>query len=211
MILFEQGLFASGNDYSPTSASLTGAYPRADFCGALFACHYRRVVGEVLANISLLIRACRSEGIEVIYIQHDGAEGDGEEPGTQGWEIYPPIGPVAGERVFRKRFNSAFRETDLRAYLEGQGIGRLLLVGIQTEYCVDTTCRVAFEYGYEVVIPEMANTTFDNGDLTAAAIHELMNRRLWDGRFARVLSVEEALEAIPGWKMITEGTGGGAG
>jgi nicotinamidase-related amidase len=150
----------------------------------------------VLENIARLIAAARRAGVEVIYVQHDGEPGSREEPGTAGWEIHAAIGPEPGEKVVRKRFNSAFRETDLRSYLEERGIGTLVLVGIQTEYCVDTTCRVAFENGYDVVVPEMTNTTYDNGELTAKQIYEYHNRRIFDGRFAALRSMAETLDAI---------------
>ncbi|UCD24866.1 MAG: cysteine hydrolase [Gemmatimonadota bacterium] len=156
-------------------------------------------MGEVvLDNIATLIDACRTAGVEVVYVQHDGQPGDDEEPGTKVWEIYDAIRPNPGEKVVRKRFNSAFRETDLRSYLEERGIGTLILVGIQTEYCVDTTCRVAFEYGFRVIVPEMANTTYDNGNITAGQIYDLVNNRILDGRFAIILSMRDALEAIAG-------------
>ena len=151
---------------------------------------------ELMGNIASLIAACRGSGVEVVYVQHDGKPGEDEEPGTPGWEIAADIRPGPGERVVRKRFNSAFRETDLRAYLEDRGVGTLLVVGIQTEYCVDTTIRVAFEHGFEVVVPEMTNSTFDSGGLTAAQIHHLINRRILAGRFARAMSLEETRSLV---------------
>ncbi len=151
---------------------------------------------EVLRNIASLVSACRAAGVEVIYVQHDGEPGEEEEPGTPGWEIHHPIAPEPGEKVVRKRFNSAFRQTDLRPYLDQRGIGRLIVVGIQTEYCIDTTCRVAFEHGYALVMPELTNTTFDNGELTAQQIYEYHNQRIFKDRFAATWTMAETLEAI---------------
>jgi nicotinamidase-related amidase len=153
-------------------------------------------VEEVVANIAALVDACRSAGIEVVHVQHDGAPGEDEEPGTPGWRIHAPVAPRPGEKVVRKRFNSAFRGTDLRAHLDARGVTTVVLVGIQTEYCVDTTCRVAFEHGYRVVMPEMTNTTFDNGNVEAGSIHEMFNRRIFDGRFATVCPMAAALGGI---------------
>jgi nicotinamidase-related amidase len=150
----------------------------------------------VVGNIARLIETCRAGGVEVIYVQHDGEPGDPEEPGTKGWEIHAAIRPEPGEKLVRKRFNSAFRGTDLLAYLRDRNVGRLVLVGIQTEYGVDTTCRVAFEHGFQVVMPELTNTTFDSGELTGKQIHDHFNRRIFAGRFASVPSMEEALRAI---------------
>ncbi|MDH5761302.1 MAG: cysteine hydrolase [Gemmatimonadota bacterium] len=150
----------------------------------------------VIHNIRTLIEACRAYGLDVVYVQHDGLPGEDEEPGTPGWEIHDAIRPAPGEKVVRKRYNSAFRDTDLRGHLDGRGVDTLIVVGIQTEYCVDTTCRVAFEFGYSVVMPELTNTTFDNGEISAKQIYELYNRRIFAGRFAKVPSMPEALEAV---------------
>lgn len=151
--------------------------------------------GVVLENIAELIAASRRAGVEVIYVQHEEPEGEFA-PGSKGWEIHAAIGPDAHEKVVRKRFNSAFRETDLQSHLEERGISTLILVGMQTEYCIDTTCRVAFENGFAVIIPEMTNTTFDNGELTARQIYNFHNERIFDGRFAALRSMSETLWAI---------------
>jgi len=155
---------------------------------------------RVIANIAELLAACRAAATPVVYVQHDGKPGEPEEPHTPGWEIHEGIAPVPGEPIFRKRFNSAFRGTELHGHLRDRGIDTLLIVGIQTEYCVDTTVRVAFELGYSVVVPEMTNTTYDNGDVPARAIHEMINARIWDKRFAAVVPLEDAL------RVVTPGT-----
>ena len=150
----------------------------------------------VIENIRTLMEACRDAGVEVVHVQHDGKPGEAEEPGTPGWQIHAAVRPQAGERVIRKQTNSAFKGTDLREYLEGRGVQTLILVGIQTEYCLDTSLRVAFEYGFDVVVPELTNTTYDNGDITAEQIYEMYNHRIFDGRFAAVRSMAETLEAV---------------
>lgn len=155
-------------------------------------------IDRVLGNIAALIETCRDVGVEVVFVQHDGRPGELEEPGTPGWEIHRAVAPAQGERVVRKAYNSAFRDTDLRASLDARGIRTLIVVGIQTEYCVDTTVRVAFEFGYRVLVPGFTNTTLDNGDVPAAAVHRLVNERIFSGRFAEtpsVASVRAALQA----------------
>jgi len=151
---------------------------------------------EVLQNIGELIRRAREDGVEVVYVQHDGEPGDDDEPGLPGWEIHGDIRPVEGERVVRKEYNSAFRGTGLAATFREERVGTVMVVGIQTEYCVDTTCRVAFELGFDVLVPKMGNTTFDNGEIPASTIHELVNQRIFAGRFASVLSMPEALDRL---------------
>ncbi len=153
-------------------------------------------IDRVLGNIGALIDTCREVGVEVVFVQHDGAPGELEEPGSPGWEIHRSVAPKRGERVVRKNYNSAFRHTDLRAHLDGRGIGTLIIVGIQTEYCVDTTVRVAFEFGYRVLVPEFTNTTLDNGEVSAATVHHLVNGRIFSGRFAETPSVASVQAAL---------------
>ncbi|MDH3206641.1 MAG: cysteine hydrolase [Gemmatimonadota bacterium] len=153
-------------------------------------------VDRVLENIAALLSAARKSGAEVVFVQHDGEPGESEEPHTPGWEIHPAVAPEGDEPVFRKRFNSAFRETELHSYLQTRGVDALIIVGIQTEYCVDTSVRVAFELGYTVVLPEMTNTTFDNGAVSAQEIYEMFNHRIFADRFASVIPVGDVLQAL---------------
>ncbi|MEQ8331513.1 MAG: hypothetical protein RH859_13725 [Longimicrobiales bacterium] len=61
---------------------------------------------------------------------------------------------------------------------------------------MDTTCRVAFDHGFRVVMPRGTNTTYDNGDVSARQIVELCNERIFAGRFAEVPSMDEAVRRI---------------
>ena len=148
---------------------------------------------EFLANIRRLIDIARQNGMEVIYVRHDGGEGTPLAYGTEGWQIYSEIAPIDGEKIFDKKFSSSFRDTGLKNYLDSKGITGLVLVGMQTDYCIDTTCRIAFEFGYNVTIPACATTTFDNALATADKLVEYFEQQLWDKRFADVLPVEEVI------------------
>ena len=149
---------------------------------------------KVIANIQRLLRTARAKGLEGIYVRHDDGEGSDLERGSQGWEIYHETAPLEGERIFDKSYNSAFVKTGLKKYLEHRGIDTIFLVGLQTEYCIDTTCKAAFEYGFEVIIPMETNTTFDNEYLSAQELYQFYNEKIWKNRFAKVLPIEEVLE-----------------
>lgn len=153
-------------------------------------------IDKTLFNIKELLNACRENGIEVIYVQHDEEEGEELKPFSQGWHIHSSIYPNKGEKIIRKTYNSAFKNTELESYLARAGIETLILVGMQTEYCIDTTVRVAFEKGFRLIMPEQTNTTFDNGDLSGSKIYEYHNFRIFKDRFAEVISLNEALERI---------------
>ncbi len=149
---------------------------------------------EVIGNIRILIEKSRENNVEVIYIQHDGKSGDELEPYSEGWKIFEDIKPNGNERVIRKNYNSAFKGTRLKEYLDGKGITQLIVTGMQTEYCIDSTCKVAFEYGLEVIIPEKTNTTFNNGNISAKDLYEHYNYNIWNNRFAKVEKLQGVLQ-----------------
>lgn len=145
----------------------------------------------LISNLKRLIEMARKSKIEVIFVRHDGGAGDELEYNTAGWNIYREIQPREEEKIIDKRFNSSFRNTELKAYLEAGDIKTLIVTGMQTEYCVDTTVKVAFEYGYDIIIPEGSNTTFDNEIMTGEEIFNYYNYKIWDKRFAQVMSIDE--------------------
>lgn len=150
----------------------------------------------VIKNISELIFSCRDKQIPIIYVQHDGGSGDELEHGSPGWEIYHEIAPFCNEKVIEKHYNSAFRDTDLQKYLTEISAKNLILCGMQTEYCFDVSCKVAFEYGYNVTIPESSSTTFDNSFANAKALSEYYENKIWNNRYARVIPVDQVIIEI---------------
>lgn len=70
------------------------------------------------------------------------------------------------------------------------------MVGLQTEYCIDATCKSAFDYGYKIIIPEETNTTFANDYLSGEKLYEFYNYKIWNKRFADVISVEEVIKIL---------------
>lgn len=150
-------------------------------------------IQEMLQNINRLRIYFRNHSAEIIYVRHDGGEGDELQKGTAGWQIQSDIAPAAGDKIFDKNYNSAFRRTGLREYLEQKGIRTLVLTGLQTEYCIDATCKVAFEYGYEVIVPDGTVSTLDNRFLSAAQLNEFYVYHMWKDRYAKVIPVEDII------------------
>ena len=151
---------------------------------------------EFMLNLKLLIDAAHKSGTEVIYVRHDGGEGDILAYGTDGWQLEKSLIPRADERVFDKRFGSAFRQTGLRDYLVKREISRLVVCGMQTEYCIDTSIKVAFEFGYEVVVPAGATTTYANPFLSGEKLISYYEHMIWHEPLARVIPVEDALALL---------------
>ncbi len=133
---------------------------------------------EVRANIAGLLRRARADKRPIVHVQHDGGAGDPLEHGTEGWHIHPDVAPLESEPLIAKRYCSAFQDTSLRALLEEADIRRLVIAGLQTEYCIDTTCRAAFALGYKVVLASDAHSTFDSPILPAGKIIAHHNQTL---------------------------------
>ncbi|MBU1094230.1 MAG: cysteine hydrolase [Firmicutes bacterium] len=150
----------------------------------------------VLSNIKLLIEANRAQNNLTIFIQHTEDGGDEFNEGSHGWDLYDQITPNSNELVMIKKFNSAFKNTQLNEYLHSNKISRLIIVGMQTEYCIDATIKSAFDLGYEIIIPEKTNTTFNNDLLSAIQIYTHHNYYIFNGNFGEILSIERTLEII---------------
>ncbi|MBT2636852.1 cysteine hydrolase family protein [Bacillus sp. ISL-39] len=144
---------------------------------------------ELLQGIKALIKQARLAKIPVVYIQHNETTGYPLENGTYGWEIHSEISPEEGEIVVQKTTPDSFLKTTLDQKLRKKGIEHLFLVGIQTEICVDTTCRSAFSKGYEVTLVSDLHSTWPSSELTAQQIINHHNKALrW---FADVKSSDE--------------------
>lgn len=122
---------------------------------------------EILDNIGILIERARRANAPIVYIQNCGGPGDPDQPGTPGWEIHPAFTPRAGDGVVQKHTPDAFCETELQRQLDARGIRQLVVAGMQTEMCIDATCRRAADLGYEVTLVEDAHSTFDSETLSA--------------------------------------------
>lgn len=132
-------------------------------------------IGE---KLKALIDKAHAAEVPVIYIQNNGGEGDPDLPGTPGWEIYPLLKPQAGDSVVEKTTPDSFHETGLKAALEEHGVKNLVIAGMQTDWCVQTTTRRAAELGYHLTLVKDAHSTLDSSTQTAPEIIADYNRQL---------------------------------
>ena len=145
---------------------------------------------EFLTTIKGLISRARKAGVPVIYVQHDGDKGTPFEPGKPGWPIHPAIAPEPGELVVHKPTPDAFYRTNLQAELDARGIRKLIIAGIQSDWCVDTTVRRAYSLEYDVMVVEDAHTTYDTEVLKAPQIIAHHNS-IFGGRFAKLVKAAD--------------------
>jgi nicotinamidase-related amidase len=141
--------------------------------GAPYACPG---APELVGAVNDVIGACREKGIPVIFtaIMHrpDGsdlgavrhlhpltAEGAALKEGTPGVELYPDLDVRPGDDVIRKRRYSAFFGTELDLLLRNRGVEVVIVAGVATNVCCDSTARDAFFRGYKVIFLSDGNAT----------------------------------------------------
>lgn len=142
-------------------------------------------------NTKRIIDAARANQIEVIYFQHDDGPGTGFSIGDEDFEIANQVTPMDEEKVFVKDINSCFGNEEFVDYIKNEDT--LMVVGLQTNFCIDATVKSAFERGYKVIIPQGANSTFDNDYMTGEVTYKYYNDMMWPERFATCMSVEDAI------------------
>jgi nicotinamidase-related amidase len=151
---------------------------------------------EVLPVITDLASRAREAGVPVVLVQHCGSSETHPLHRTQpGWALHPTVNPRPGDLHIEKRWSDAFRDTDLNALLRHAEVTRVVIVGAQTEYCVDTTVRRATSLGYDVVLVADGHTTSGNGLLTRDQIighhNETLANLAVDGVTLKVLASAE--------------------
>lgn len=148
------------------------------------------------SRIKSLIQKARTHNIEVIFVRHDDGEGAELTKGTDGFEICEEFRPAEGEMIFDKTVNSSFNGTGLLEYLKEKGENTVMIVGLQTEYCIDATIKCGFEHGFKMIVPENTNSTFDNQYMTAEQSYKYYNEFIWNKRYAEYITFDEAIRLI---------------
>ena len=152
--------------------------------------------GSFIENVQKIIEIARKNDIEIIYFQHDDGPGTGFSIGDTDFEIAKQVEPKKGEKVFVKDINSCFGNKEFTGYLDSINEKELMIVGLQTNYCIDATIRTAFDRGYHVIIPEGTNSTFDNDYMNAETTYKYYNEMMWPERYAQCVTMDEALKRL---------------
>ena len=148
------------------------------------------------SRISKLINIARNNGIEVIFVRHDDGVGCELTKGNDGFEIYEGFLPAENEIIFDKSVNSSFNGTGLLEYLREKRENTVIIVGLQTDYCIDATIKAGFEHGFKMIVPENTNSTFDNQYMTAEQTYKYFNEFIWNRRYAECIPFDKALELM---------------
>ncbi|WP_214414068.1 cysteine hydrolase family protein [Sphaerisporangium fuscum] len=153
---------------------------------------------KIAEPVNRLVRLARDNGDLVVWVLHtEPGSGDVFDPALGHVRLLDELErPEPGEPTVYKTSHNAFTTTNLQQLLTEAGVRELLVCGIRTEQCVETTTRVGSDLGYRVVFVTDATTTNPIGTLSAEAIIERTEAVLRD-RFARIATVAE-LEAEQG-------------
>jgi nicotinamidase-related amidase len=113
----------------------------------------------VVANIRALVEKAREEQVPIVWVQHND---DGLLHGSDEWRIVPELDPDDTEALVAKSWGDSFEDTTLEKVLSGLGVGRLVVVGAQTDQCVRGTLHGALVRGYDTMLVSDAHTTEDS-------------------------------------------------
>jgi nicotinamidase-related amidase len=155
---------------------------------------------DYLLQQNALITACQQQGMPIVRVFHVEGLREANNPfAVESGHIRPLQGLAdfdAAHTVHKSR-HSALVGTGLDVWLTQQGIQKLIISGIRTEQCCETTTRHASDLGWTVDFVTDATLTFDmkqaDGQTLSAADIKTRTATVLDGRFARVCSVSQAL------------------
>lgn len=112
----------------------------------------------VVANVGILVEKARRDRIPVIWVQHSDKE---LVRGSEEWQIVPELIPRDTDPLVEKSYRDSFESTNLENVLSGYRIGRLIVVGAQTDFCIRSTLHGALVRGYDATLVSDAHTTED--------------------------------------------------
>ena len=114
-----------------------------------------------IARINAVTHRAREAGVPVFFVQHESNAGYLKH-GSPGWQLATGLQFLAGDRLIRKTTPDAFLGTELQDALQTLGVKDLVVCGMHSEFCVDTTTRKALALGYPVVLVSDAHTSAGN-------------------------------------------------
>lgn len=156
---------------------------------------------EAALQAQALLEAFRARAWPVFHIQHIAKRAGATFflAGTKGAEIHGAVQPSAGEAVITKHFPSSFRETTLLESLRGVGASRLVVAGMMTHMCVDTTVRAAADLGFDCLLAQDGCATralqFGGQQVDAPQV-QLAYLAALNGAFAKVQTAQAIVTGL---------------
>jgi nicotinamidase-related amidase len=157
---------------------------------ALERCHDAEGVVERINDLS---RRMAEAGAPVIYIQHeDDSELIRDSPG---WQLAHGLERPDESVLLAKTFRDSFEATDLQGILEREGVKRVVVTGVHSDFCVQTTTLSAVIRGFDVVLVSDGHTSREDGELSGEGLTAFVNSRVATLRYpGRMVEVRRAAE-----------------
>ena len=152
-------------------------------------------------NAALLLGRARERNVPVFHVMHESHRPGATFflPGTPGAGLHPLFSPLSSETVVTKHFPNSFRGTGLHDRLSGAGVDRLVVAGMMTQMCIDTTVRAATDLGYGCVLVSDACAAralaWEGRPIPAEEVHAVFLAAL-SGLFAEVIPAIGACSAF---------------
>ncbi|MFI5690681.1 isochorismatase family protein [Kribbella sp. NPDC051586] len=166
---------------------------------------------DIAERVNRLVHAARDQGDLVVWVLHtEPGAGGPFDPAEGHVRLMDGLEPLPGEPMITKTAHNAFTTTNLQQLLTQHGVGKIVVSGIRTEQCCETTARVGSDLGYEVVFVTEATATMalahwsvsdeatveeilaDPRTLTAEQVAERTEYVL-AGRFATIRTIDELI------------------
>lgn len=163
--------------------------------------YFGQIARPILGNILKVIQSCRQKKIPIIFTQHghkdptqDGGElrewwGQVILEGTEDWEFLPEIPVDPKDTVLSKKHYSAFLETDLAHILQSKKFKEVIIAGVMTNLCCETTARDAFMRGYRIFF-------LIDGTATGRSEHHLATLKNLGFGFAYLITCDELIQNL---------------
>ncbi|MDD1136496.1 cysteine hydrolase [Pseudomonas sp. TNT2022 ID233] len=146
---------------------------------------------RILANIQHLIARARLRQVPILAVRHTGPQGSPIAAGSAFWQLLPELElDAANATLFEKSRPNAFHGTELARQLNAVKVEELYIVGMKTQFCIDSTCRAAADLGFKPLLVADAHTCMDTPALPAQAIIEHHNATL-GAAFARLINTAD--------------------
>lgn len=149
---------------------------------------------DIADRVTTLVDHARAVGDDVVWVLHqEPGSGGAFDPELGHVRLLPGLEPAADDIQLTKTAHNAFTTTDLQQQLEARGVTEVVVAGIRTEQCCETTARVASDLGYAVTFVLDATAThpheaWDGGIITPAEIQRATASAL-AGRFATITTI----------------------
>lgn len=175
------------------------AWPKPDRCALLvidMQQYFLSIAAPILGNVMSVIKACKSKGVKIIFTRHghrdiskDGGMlkkwwGDLIDYGSKDWKLIDSLKPTDTDVIVDKNRYSVFQGTGLEERLKSGEIEELIITGVMTNCCCETTARDAFVKDFRVFFVSDATATVNDG------LHIASLKNLAYG-FAHIISTEQ--------------------